>query len=357
MAKKTYLDLFLDNAENNKKKRERYFEEKEESAILIYNDPNTSERERKEIYETIIEPTLKKTIGGVLEMRIFRHLPRGLNREQLIDDTYNRLVEKLNKFTPEMIGKSGNPVKAFSYLSTIAKNYILERKVRHEKILKNKADVETSIDLTILSEDTLQMMSHYDRQDFIFDDYETSFNNIKTKVIDIIQEVIAAEESKNKSDQDLIKIGYYLKYLLKKWDKIEFVKKNEFMRLLTLYTGMKQQHVSFLFKKFKNAVSKKIRPLGLSKVSSRKDDDSLFGDSDEDSIEVESEDDDMTEVVDQPDHTEHYEINTFEEFEIQLETQKNDLYKASLVKEVPKRVESDEPEYEGGVLITWRTEM
>ncbi len=330
--KKTYLELFLDNTEA-KKSKEQYWGDREEKAIIAYNTPETMERLKTDLYNNIIEPGFKNIISGVFEMYNFRVLPRGLSKDKLSEDALDRLTEKMGKYNPSEIGKNGQPVKTFSYFSTIAKNFILEKKSRHEKILKNKADVETSIDLSILSEDTLQMMSNYDKQDIFFEDAETSFVNMKARVITIIEDVIKAEESKNRPDADLIKIGYHLKYLLTKWDKIEFMKKNEFMRILTMYTGMKQQHVSFLFKKFKNAVLKKIRPAGITKVYKTVDDDSLFGDSDaeevDDEIIIDEDEEKLPEIPEDKEIPDDYEINSFEEFEIQLEKYKNKKYKAA----------------------------
>lgn len=270
--KKTYLDLFLDNAEKTKKKKKKkpYFQQREEDAILEYNDAGTSQKRKGELYVNIIEPAFKEMVSGVLEMPKFRRLPRGMERQQLVESTFFRLIEKIDKFTPDLIGKNGSQVKAFSYFSTIAKNYILEKKLRHEKILKNKADVETSINLSILSEDTLKMMSNYDMTDVYLYTPEGAFNAMKEQIVAVIEEVIRSEEIKpeKRRDENFIKIGYVIKYLLTKWNLIEFRKKNEFMRILTLYTGMKQQQVSFLFKKFKVAVTKKIRPDGMNRGKS-----------------------------------------------------------------------------------------
>lgn len=263
--KKTYLDLFLDN-NTNTKKRFKYFEQKEEDAIITYNNPDTSEKEKNKLFENVIGPTYKLTISGVLEMPKFRNLPKGLNKEELIEQTFFRLVEKTYKFEAGLISKkTGLPVKAFSYFSTIAKNFILEQITKHNKVLKNKADVESSIDLSILSEETLNKISKSDINEVVLDDYVTIFSSTKSYIIDIIKDLIIDEENKEKQDLEFIKLGYCLKYLLEKWDKIEFVKKNEFMRILTLYTGLQQQKVSFLFKRFKIAVLKKIKPSVLNK--------------------------------------------------------------------------------------------
>lgn len=267
--KKTYLDLFLDN-HSKPKKRERYFEEKEELAIIKYNDPETSQKDKNKIFQDIIDPCFRSTISGVLEMRMFRNLPKALNREELIDNTFFRLLEKIYKFNKGKIGKNGQPVRAFSYFSTVAKNYILEQITKHNKVLKHKADVETSIDLSILSEETLEKISKTDSTEVVLDDYITIFSSVRGSIIEVIKELIIDEESKDKKDEEFIKLGYCLKYLLEKWNKIEFMKKNEFMRILTLYTGFPQQKVSFLFKRFKIATLKKIKPNALNKNKKRK---------------------------------------------------------------------------------------
>ena len=260
--KKTYLELYLDSTAD--RKRGIYFGEAHEEAIVRFNILETPTEEKNHLFFNLIEPGFKRIISGVLEMPKFHNLGR-LNREDLIDSTYFRLVEKLNRFTPGRIGKNGQPVKAYSYFSTVAKNYILEIKVKHEKIIKHKADVESSIDLSILSEDTLQMMSNYDSNNILFEENITTFQEVKLKILKQVSEVISKEEASDKPDQDLIKIGYYLRYIIEKWDKIEFMKKNEFMRILTLYTGLKQQQVSLLFKKFKLAVLEEINPRLLNK--------------------------------------------------------------------------------------------
>lgn len=344
--KKTYLDLFLDNAENIKpKKKGNYFFDKDEQAILMYNTEGVSEKERKRLFEETIQRAFSDIVDGVLSMPKFHHLPKSMNRENLIEEANVRLIEKISKFTPGMIGKNGQPVKAFSYFSTIAKNFILEKKVRHEKILKNKADVETSIDLSILSEDTLKKMSNYDKTDINFDDYETTFGATRQIIMNAIQDVINNEEKKNRKDNDIIKIGYCLKYLLEHWSKIEFMKKNEFMRILTLYTGLKQQQVSLLFKKFKNAVLEKIKPNRVNKSNKGKNEiaeeeveiDSDFMTPNEEAEFYDNMDNfDDTEEVEEVQEEEtkinrfRYGINTMEEFEMSMDFDYNDNIKSKI---------------------------
>lgn len=299
--KKSYVDLFLDS-QIKTKKRGVYFAEEQENAIIKYNQFDCSARDKNNLFDKIIAPAFKDIVSGVLEMQMFRNLGR-LNRGDVADNTFFRLIEKMHKFEPGKIGKSGQPVKAYSYFSTVAKHYILEQKLRNEKILKNKADVETSIDLSILSEDTLEKMSNYDKQEVEFDDYVTTFNNTQSVILDTIFNIIHEEELKEKQDEDFIKLGYCLKYLIEKWDKIEFMKKNEFMRILTLYTGLPQQKVSFLFKRFKVECSKKIKVSSVNKIVKK------LKEIEEDYT------DPIDEFVEETEIPENYVISSMEEYE------------------------------------------
>jgi len=332
---KSYLDLFLDN-QYKPKKREPYFLQEQEDAIIAINSKETPDKEKAYLYENILEPAFRKIIYGVLEMPKFHNL-LGMNRNDLMEETYCRLIEKLEKFTPGRIGKNGQPVKAYSYFSTIAKNFILEKKVRYEKILKHKADVEFSIDLHILSEDTLKKMSNYDKQDVHFESYEKTFENTSISVIAIIERIINEEENSEKCDENVIKLGYILKYLITKWDKIEFTKKNEFMRILTLYTGLKQQQVSCIFKRYKTEILRELNPVlfkSLESINTKEET------SEDDIIEEEgtneAEEDKELEFEDEIEHNDDeikkiepsYELTSMEEFEQFLEKQENEYMKA-----------------------------
>lgn len=319
MAKEStnYLDIYLDSITTPKKRGSYFFKEHEE-AIVKFNSPDTSDRDKLYLFDELIEPSFRRIINGVLEMPQFHYLI--LNREDLIDNTFFRMVEKMNRFQPGRIGKNGQPVKAFSYFSTVAKNHILEQIFRNDKILKHKADVETSIDLSILSEETLEKMSNYDKQDVSFDSYESVFEETSQKVIAQIDLVIKAEESKDKPDIDLLKIGYCLKYLLKKWDKIEFMKKNEFMRILALYVGLKQQQVSFLFKKFKVPILENLNPTLINKSKTR-----IKKKSKKD---IKSEEEITTDLNGKPSKMRYkHEVRTMEDFEIESERTENQKVK------------------------------
>lgn len=325
--KKTYLDLYLDSTID--KKRGIYFTDEHENAIVKFNDPETSDSEKLILYEKYIEVGFRRIISGVLEMSMFHNLGK-MNRINLIEDTYNRLIEKMKRFTPGRIGKSGKPVKAYSFFSTIAKHFILEQKIKHEKVVRHKADVESSIDLTILSEDTLQKMSNYNKEEVFLDSTENIFNETKEKINKKIEKLIKIEENKDKPDLDFVKIGYCLKYIINKWDRIQFEKKNEFMRILTSYTGLKQQQVSLIFKKYRLGVLAEINPKLLNKK---------LKDDIEDDFEINET------VKNEVDDTEEndgkkirYDHVTFEDFEMALDKETNNKFKEKWKKTISKEV-------------------
>ena len=315
--KKNYLDIILEAPKV--KKREKYFTEVQEEAVIKYNDPKTSQSERNFLFDTIIAKAFRKTIAGVLEMPMFHNITKQkINREQLIESCFFQLVFQIGRFNPNMIGKSGQKVKAYSFCSTVVKFFILEAIKKNNKILKNKADVETSIDLTILSEDNLINVAS-NILDEGFNDYERLFSTSRIEIESVIDSIIQYEDEKETKDKDLIKLCYYLKYILKNWDKIEFDKKNEFMRILALYTGFNQQKVSILFKKIKTEVLKKINPSALIKKNNSDNliEDSVLDNLLEEELEQEAviEDLDDLRYLSEEEKIKSYEINSFEDFE------------------------------------------
>lgn len=259
MANKTYLDYYLDNEyENEKKLKEKKegkknawkFNETHEEVIIEYLSGGLTKEEENIIWKDTIYPSLKVIVSGVMKMKNFHFIPKNLDRELLIEDTLLRLIEKLNRFTPGMIGKSGEPVKVFSYLSTVAKNYLIERYQKAARIIENKADVETSIDLQILSEETLEKISGISSMD---EALETRFDFMMKKVIRAMENIVYSHSN---LESDFVKVGVVIIYIFKNWNKIDFEKKNDFMKFLILYTGLKQANISTIFKNYKIQLEK-----------------------------------------------------------------------------------------------------
>lgn len=327
MSKKTYLDYFLDNEyhkeEQEKKKRKKKewrFDQTHEDAILLFNSGTLKGEESEVLWKEVIYPSLLVIVKGVMEMPKFHNLPHNLDRLQLIDDTLLRLVEKIDRFTPGLVGKSGLPVKAFSYFSTIAKNFILEKCLKANKIIDNKADVETSIDLTILSEETLQNI--FSKCDVIGEDTVVRF---ETEILHIVRGVELILFEHNNQFSDFYKIGKTLVYILTNWHKIDFEKKNDFMRILVLYTGLKQQNVSTIFKKYKNLLIEKGFINIYSGIFSGKETKRFKNTKNEDE-EIES-DEDVEESTESSLKKKKYTTMTLEDYEALEQIEENNKYK------------------------------
>ena len=80
---------------------------------------------------------LNNIILKVLSMKKFSELPVQLNKSKLIEDTYNRLIERQQNFTERTSFITGNPISKEIYLSTIAKSFIIGEVWKYKKLQKN----------------------------------------------------------------------------------------------------------------------------------------------------------------------------------------------------------------------------
>ena len=88
--------------------------------------------------------------------------------------------------------------------------------MRHLKVLANRADIETSIDLSILSEETLNKMSGYNQTEF--DSHVKKIDSVKAELINRIDTILQKEKFKNQDN--ILNMGEALKILLGRWDDL-----------------------------------------------------------------------------------------------------------------------------------------
>lgn len=235
--------------EQQKKKRGRkpkenspsksYFLEEQENAIKLYKS-NISTYDKNRIFKSIIDPALKKLIKGVMGRPEYQKLgATGVNVSQLQEDTYFHVLFQFEKFDPNRLGKSGDPVKAYSYFSTIAKNYILQFKKNHDRFIANHG---TRVDETTLGDVLVSSSNKIG-----------AFEDLKSSISQIVDYSLTNTKL---SKQDKL-VGESLKYMLENWHKIEFETKNEFVRILCSYCGLKPTVVARAMKKFKTLISEK----------------------------------------------------------------------------------------------------
>lgn len=120
------------------KNSKKYFTKVHENAIIKYNDPNTSHREKDEIYMALIKPALDQMVDKIVFTYKFTTLP---NIDILRQECKVWLVTVLDKFNPD----KGS--KAFSYFSVITKNWFIQ------KVKKNKKQNQREIEIQEISKE------------------------------------------------------------------------------------------------------------------------------------------------------------------------------------------------------------
>ena len=120
------------------KNSKKYFTKVHENAIIKYNDPNTSHREKDELYMSLIKPALDQMVDKIVFTYKFTTLP---NIDILRQECKVWLVTVLDKFNPD----KGS--KAFSYFSVITKNWFIQ------KVKKNKKQNQREIEIQEISKE------------------------------------------------------------------------------------------------------------------------------------------------------------------------------------------------------------
>lgn len=209
-----------------------YFGQREEEAVKEYLTTQNQHR-KSVIFEEILHPALKELVKGVRRMPKFQKLI-GLNEDYLLEDAYYQVVENMHKFKPGTIGKSGQPSKAYSYYGTIVKNFLLQSKKNADKSINQHGGI---LDVDDFSD---QLAEKVDRT--------PDFEELKTQLLANLERVLATDKKLNQND---LVVGNALRYMLTNWHKLDFQKKNEFMRILAQYTHLKAAIIARSLKKLK----------------------------------------------------------------------------------------------------------
>lgn len=187
----------------SKQLTDKYFDEKEEQAVIDYNNA-TSQEEKNRIYNDILLIPFQKMIQSIL-----RKYPIHLGRhtmEEVEQYALAHLIDHMIIFNPDAITKSGLKTKAYSYCQTIVRNYFRDhgRKTYAEKMVALSYDEHA---------EELNESSEYS--------YELEFEskNYYEKVIDGI---IKNMEDKIENDSSLKKneiiVGSSIVSILKNWN-------------------------------------------------------------------------------------------------------------------------------------------
>lgn len=123
-----------------------YFTSEVDDAIAIYLT-ETDDEKRNRLYEDKIYPAFYKLAENVLNTYKFRYFE--VDPRDMMLDVVEHLTRQLTKFNPERNSKkhSGKKTSAFSYFSTIAKNYLIYTNNETYKKWKKSTSIDVNCQL------------------------------------------------------------------------------------------------------------------------------------------------------------------------------------------------------------------
>lgn len=166
------------------KKSKNYFTKDTEKWIVIYNateDPETKNR----IFKEHLYFPFYKLAENIINTFKFYSIRDVDSVEDLKYDVISMLLEedKLSRFDPERVGKSGKKVKAFSYFGTVIKRWLIatsnkDRKKMlketqaeyYQNVFAENLEVETELTYTIAQIFDLWIQYAFEHLDKMFED-------------------------------------------------------------------------------------------------------------------------------------------------------------------------------------------
>lgn len=215
--------------------KENYFGPKEEDAVKRYMI-STDEREREVIFTNELAAPLTKMIESII--RRYRLYRPDISFNRLLEDTFSFLITKVHNFNPE------KGTKAYSYIGTICKNYLLAQLIRYSKERNQTLSYEDY--LPNLEEDPKYIINPHLTQI----NYDGLITNIKDNIRDQLQTKDITENEQ--------KVGDSLLYIFENWELIfQHSRNKKFNKNLILFLIRERSHLTTKevrqsMKKYKN---------------------------------------------------------------------------------------------------------
>lgn len=226
------------NTEANEKltKKEGYYAQKEEDAVIRFITAET-DRDKRRIYNDELQKPINKMIESIIRTyRLYRH---EFNFTDLHADALSFLITKFDKFDPSM-GK-----KSFSYFGTICRNYLYGEMIKAYKKSTRTIDYDEVVNDLMQRPD---MIMHIDKDEL---DVQKFINHL----IDEIE----IEINDEKINENEYKIGISLIQILKDWNVLfeDFVGTPKFNKNLILLwlremTGLNTKEIRNSMRRFKS---------------------------------------------------------------------------------------------------------
>lgn len=235
-----------------RKKKEPYFGEDQEMAVIKYGKCQTIEEKNY-----LFEKFLKKPFQIMIES-IIRKYPVYLGNYDISEvEKYalSHLIENMIKYNPNKVLKSGNEPKAFSYCQTIVRNFFKD----HSK--KNRIDTLVNLNF----EDYFDEVEKIDEYVYEIDsDVKNFYEELMTNIIKSINKEINENKDLKKNE---LAVGYAIINVLENWhvlfqeeepENICYKKttnkyaKNKILLLLKEQTRLQTKDIRTSMKQFKS---------------------------------------------------------------------------------------------------------
>lgn len=226
-----------------------YFGEKEEKAVIDYNDLSLSIEERNEIFEKILYKPLRKMVTSIVR-KYPKYIPKELGdgEEALMEleqMAFYHTFTNINKYKPGKLNKKGEKVKAYSYLGTICRNW-----VKNYSKDTYKKDM-SGIDINELHEE-LEEDINFSYELRLKEQDEYSYEVLLKKLIQKMEDIILHNRELKTNE---IKVGEGIILIFDNWSKI-IENEDELVKTSNFFTKKK---VFEMLKNITNLSSKDIR--------------------------------------------------------------------------------------------------
>ena len=123
----------VDEKSSKKVKSVNYFDVREETAVVMFLQAETT-KERNEIYNEFLKKPIEKMVSSII--RRYKLYRKDMSFDEILNDTHSFLITKSDKFIPD------KNKKAYSYFGTICKNYLMGQIIKDQKDTNRKISYE-----------------------------------------------------------------------------------------------------------------------------------------------------------------------------------------------------------------------
>lgn len=225
-------DSYDDELKQRYEKTSIYWSDKQEKAIVEYLK-ETNQIQRDKIFNKEIYKPLNKLVENIIfTYKLFR---TDVEVRELQIDCMSFLATKLEKYDPS------TGAKAFAYLGTIAKHYLMGEKRSAYKMTKASLDIDDNVDSA-----SSRPENNYELEDMdeVKDKNSLVFEGIVSK--------LKEEMKKPKMLPNDRKVAEAIVYIFENHNMLQVYNKNLVYHLLKERTGLQTKEITYSLSRFKS---------------------------------------------------------------------------------------------------------